>query len=243
MAKIAVVQTRQHQGADEFVFGAQLSEGSQRNLDDVLAGVAEAAAAGAEMVVFGEFFCGITPIFDTDNVVAKRLAAQAASHRIVIVGGNMRAVDQTQTSSVWDADGSLLGSQAKMHLYDAEKRWVQAGKEITPVHTRLGPIVISAGLDAVQESVWEQVRRLEPAIWALQTNDLLTGDLLSFIGTLQQWSQGWPGVIALNLMLGRFLGQEYRGGSCIIQGGQVLAGPCAGEPRVLLAEVSLPHRH
>src|SRR6058998_1804277 len=96
------------------------------NLDHALRGIAEAARAGADLVVLPELFLGPyfcqrrddRSAFDLAEPVpgptTRRLAAAAKEHRLVLVGGSVfeKAPDGKfyNTAAVFQPDGSLAGT-------------------------------------------------------------------------------------------------------------------------------------
>jgi N-carbamoylputrescine amidase len=102
------------------------------NLEHALRGVAEAARAGAGLVVLPELFLGPyfcqraddPSAFDRAEPVpgptTQRLAAAARDHRVVLVGGSIfeKAPDGRyfNTAPVFQPDGSLAGLYRKTHI-------------------------------------------------------------------------------------------------------------------------------
>src|SRR6187549_2399927 len=102
------------------------------NLDRALAGVADAARAGAKLVVLPELFLG--PYFcqrpDDRTAFARAesvpgpttaaLSEAARRHQIVLVGGSVyeKGSDDRfyNTAAVFNPDGSLVGVYRKTHI-------------------------------------------------------------------------------------------------------------------------------
>jgi N-carbamoylputrescine amidase len=97
-----------------------------------LAGIAEAAAAGAEVVCLQELFAGEYPCQAEDHgkfaaaeavpgPLTERLAAAARAHGVVLVGSVFERRDHGlfhNTAVIFDADGSTAGVYRKMHIPD-----------------------------------------------------------------------------------------------------------------------------
>ncbi len=112
----------------------QMACGDDRgaNLERALAGIAEAAAQGAELVCLQELFQATYPCqsedaarFDEAEPIpgpgTEALGKAAAEHGVVIVGSlfERRAAGvYHNTAVVLDADGSLAGRYRKMHIPD-----------------------------------------------------------------------------------------------------------------------------
>lgn len=104
----------------------------ERNVAQALAGVAEAAAAGAEVVCLQELFAGEYPCQAEDHgkfaaaetvpgPLTERLAAAAKQHGVVLVGSVFERRSAGlfhNTAVIFDADGSTTGVYRKMHIPD-----------------------------------------------------------------------------------------------------------------------------
>ncbi len=102
------------------------------NIAKALSRIAEAAAAGAQIVCLQELFASAYPCQSEDHrqfslaepipgPTSDRLAAAAAEHGVVVVGSlfEQRAAGlYHNTAVVFDADGSLVGRYRKMHIPD-----------------------------------------------------------------------------------------------------------------------------
>src|SRR6187402_1061125 len=104
----------------------------QPNVDKALARIAEAAAAGANVVCLQELFHNQYPCRSEDHArfaeaepipgpTSEALAAAAREHGVVVIGSlfERRAAGlYHNTAVVYDADGSLAGKYRKMHIPD-----------------------------------------------------------------------------------------------------------------------------
>ena len=94
--------------------------------------IAEAAAAGANIVCLQELFAGLYPCQSEDHArfgdaepipgpISERIAAAAARHSVVVVGSffERRAPGlYHNTAVIYDADGRAAGMYRKMHIPD-----------------------------------------------------------------------------------------------------------------------------
>ena len=117
--KVALVQERDHGSVDD-------------NLAVIESRVAEAAAAGAKLVLLqelhnGAYFCQHESVHEFDRAepvpgpTTERLGRLAAKHGVVIVGSvfERRAAGlYHNTAVVLEADGRLVGKYRKMHIPD-----------------------------------------------------------------------------------------------------------------------------
>ncbi len=104
----------------------------ERNVAKALQRIAEAAAAGANVVCLQELFAGLYPCQNEDHrrfdeaepipgPTSEALADAARRHEVVVVGSlfERRAPGlYHNTAVVFDADGSLAGMYRKMHIPD-----------------------------------------------------------------------------------------------------------------------------
>jgi deaminated glutathione amidase len=131
-----------------------------RNLEAAARLIAQAAAAGAQLVALPEYFCLMGRRDDDklgiaeapgDGPIQRFLSAQARQHGLWIVGGTLplrtaSAQRVTNSNLVFAPDGSLAARYDKMHLfafdngrerYD-EGRVLEAGSQ--PVAVQAGPL-------------------------------------------------------------------------------------------------------
>ena len=104
----------------------------EHNVAQALAGIAEAAAAGAEVVCLQELFAGEYPCQAEDHgkfteaeavpgPLTETLAAAARTHGVVLVGSVFERRSAGlfhNTAVIFDADGSTKGVYRKMHIPD-----------------------------------------------------------------------------------------------------------------------------
>ncbi|MEX2121187.1 MAG: carbon-nitrogen hydrolase [Pirellulales bacterium] len=107
-------------------------ESKQANVDKAVARIAEAAAAGANLVCLQELFAGLYPCQQEDHArfaeaepipgpTSEALAAAARQNQVVVVGSlfERRAAGlYHNTAVVFDADGRQTGLYRKMHIPD-----------------------------------------------------------------------------------------------------------------------------
>jgi predicted amidohydrolase len=141
----------------------------QENLDSAAAGIAQAAARGAKLVVLPEYFC-LMGLRDTDKLAIREpfgdgpiqrfLSSQAAGHGIWLVGGTLPldtgGTDKvTNTSLAFDPQGKLAARYDKIHLFSFargeesynEGRTLIAGREPVAFDTPFGRVGMSICYD------------------------------------------------------------------------------------------------
>jgi N-carbamoylputrescine amidase len=143
----------------------QMSCGPQKSLNvgKAVSRIAEAAAAGANIVCLQELFAGQYPCQSEDHArfdeaeplpgpSSEAIAAAAGDHRVVVVGSffERRAAGlYHNTAAIFDADGATLGLYRKMHIPDDplfyEKFYFTPGdlgfKAFDTKHGRIGTCV------------------------------------------------------------------------------------------------------
>ncbi len=144
------------------------SDDLAQNLDKAAELIAAAAQAGAELVALPENFAlmleadaGPSPaVQGPDGAIIEFLRDQAKRHSILLAGGTIPEripgdTRQYNTSLLFAADGTLLASYRKIHLFDValrdasfqESRTVAPGEEVVVAETRTGPIGLSVCYD------------------------------------------------------------------------------------------------
>ena len=107
-------------------------ESKARNVEKTLARIAQAAAAGANIVCLQELFAGFYPAQSEDyrrfddaepipGPTSQAIAQAAREHRVVVVGSffeRRTAGLYHNTALIFDADGSTAGMYRKMHIPD-----------------------------------------------------------------------------------------------------------------------------
>ena len=141
-------------------------ESKQANVDKALSRVAEAAAAGANVVCLPELFAGLYPCQSEDHrqfdqaepipgPTSEALSQAARQHGAVVIGSLFERRSPGiyhNTAVVFDADGRLAGLYRKMHVPDDplyyEKFYFTPGDSGFPSFaTRFGRIGVSVCWD------------------------------------------------------------------------------------------------
>jgi len=131
----------------------------EANLAASIAGIEDAAARGAQLVLLqelhrGTYFCQVEDVANFDQAesipgpTTERLGKLAAAHKLVIVASlfEKRAAGlYHNTAVVFDVDGTIAGRYRKMHIPDDpgyyEKYYFTPGDlGFTPVETSLGTL-------------------------------------------------------------------------------------------------------
>lgn len=128
----ALPQTRKSQVVRVGLVQSACSADREDNTRQALAGIAEAAAAGSEVVCLQELFAGEYPCQAEEHAkfeeaegvpgpLTDRLAEAARQHGVVLVGSVFERRDHGlfhNTATVFEADGTLAGLYRKMHIPD-----------------------------------------------------------------------------------------------------------------------------
>lgn len=118
--------------------------------------VAEAAAAGADLVVFPELFLSGYALRGVEHETACEAAGLVplAGGVSVLLGFHERDGELTYNSAAWIERGGLLRLQRKLYLVEyepfAEHELYEAGDELHAFETRFGPVAVLICNDAWQ---------------------------------------------------------------------------------------------
>ncbi len=215
-----------------------------RELDKALArakeSVRQAASRGADIVVFPEWFLGLNPVEVIPNRFTESLSLLARELGIMIITGSLRVLDnetikKQQKGLVIDQDGTIVGTQTKMTFQPTERPWFEPGTGISAIHTRFGRLVILLGLDALDPTLWESTRSLQPDIVVMATSPHTVAERNALQDLAINHSLNMQNTIIVAPFLGRFAGQNYIGGAVIAQQGR-LVSMAGDDPTLLTAE-------
>lgn len=156
--------------------------------------IARAADAGADLVVLPENFAcfGKSSLVseglaedDFNGPISRFLSETARQHRIWIVGGTLPCISGLDgrlassdkvfsTTTVWDADGRLVGRYDKIHLFDVdvedgvghyrESRLMEAGSMPVCLDTPFGRLGLSVCYDLRFPEYFQLLRGLQAEI-------------------------------------------------------------------------------
>lgn len=222
--RIALVETTQLPGNDIHPMDNSIPDGMRRAAEAASGKICEAAAAGAELICFPQWFVGFGNIAPIPNKITQVIQNAARDNRMVVVTGTFRTpgvgMKSHQCSLVIDQTGEVVSIQEKRNLYPLEEQWQLSSPEINPGHTSIGRVVISHGDDAADSCVYEAVRNLSPHVWVLQTNDALDVTKwvrrpMAFRELVAQRAQELNAVVVCPMLKGEFMHVEYTGGSFI----------------------------
>ncbi|CAO3649357.1 unnamed protein product [Cunninghamella echinulata] len=146
--------------------------------------IRKAKAAGAELIVFPEFFLG-GPKITVENA-QKKLSELAKKYEIDMVSGSYAEVVDNivyNCSSYIDKDGNILYNYRKVNLWAQETKKYTAGEGYGTVKTRFG---ITVGIavcwdiafsDGFTEMVMNQGAELicSPTYWTLEDSEQIGG--------------------------------------------------------------------
>jgi predicted amidohydrolase len=151
------------------------------NLQDAAELIASAAREGAQLVALPEYFC-LMGIEDTDKLAVREedgrgrlqefLAAQAASHRIWLVGGTIPLTSPTKdrvlnTVLVFDPQGQRAARYDKIHLFSFQRgsesydeaRTIWPGKSPCTFRLAQGGLSLNVGLSVCYDLRFPELYR------------------------------------------------------------------------------------
>jgi len=187
----------------------------------------QAASRGVDVVVFPEWVLGLNPVEVLPNRYTERIARLAQELHVMVVTGSIRVLDaetgkKQQRSLVFDRDGALVGSQAKVNFSPPERPWFEPGTGINAVLTRSGRIVILPGLDATDPVLWKATRELRPDLVVMAANPKTLNERSELQDLAVTRSLEIHGTVVLAPLCGRFSGATYVGGALIASEGRIL---------------------
>ncbi len=198
---------------------------------------------GADLIVFPEWFLGLNPLEVVPNRQTDALCRQAQDLALGVVTGSLRALDpdtglRQQCALVIDADGRIIGQQAKCEFYTAERPWFDPGEGIVAIATRYGRATILLGLDAERETRWDECRALFPDLVFMVTSARgpQEAERLQAMAVSRSFEIG--GTVVLVPLTGRFGGVDYVPCAMAAHRGRVLANLKEGEPVGLASATS-----
>lgn len=154
----------------------------QNNLDNAFKALEESAKAGADLVAFGEWFIGIMPHRNGDDIFRK-IARKCHELQINTVTGNVPSVNSAghieQRTAVIDSSGRIISVQKKVNPYQMEADSVSCGRSIYETEISIGRLVVLNGLDAIDPFILEKLGELDLNLLVLQVNPSSTLEIES----------------------------------------------------------------
>lgn len=198
----------------------------------------QARQVGADLIVFPEWFLGLNPLEVLPNRHVELIAQAAQELSLAVVTGSLRALDphtgkKQQRALVIDAEGRLVGSQAKCDFYPAERPWFEPGEGLTYMATRYGRLVLLMGLDALSAQRWEECKSKEPDLVVMATSPRTQRERASLQDLVLARSLEIGATVVLAPLMGRFAGITYVGGAVAGHKGRLVVDGGEGEKVVL----------
>ena len=230
-------------------------EGTRTRL---LASVAEAAEAGAQVIVLPELCAsgyGFRDVAEArsraepaDGPTVQLFRELSVQHSTIVVGGFCERSDGDlpYNSAAVVENGDVLATYRKTHLWDSEKRVFDVGSVTPPVvTTSVGQVAVMICYDAeFPEMVGSVALRgaqlvVVPSNWPI--NHPPAGERAPEVIKAQAFAAVNRVFSVVADRVGSERGTEWIGGSVICDvEGYAVAGPAHGEPVVLVADLDLP---
>lgn len=193
--------------------------------------------AGAEIVCFPEWFLGVQPVSDFDEMSAS-LARLAADSTVCLITGNIPRTEGRrirQTVLVIAADGTLTAEQDKITPYRMEAADFEPGSRIEKAALPFGTLSVLNGLDAVSESVIPQIEHFRPNFLVMQMNpsSQLEAEALKELALARSGSQ--VHAVLLPSLIESYEG-DYAGGRLVAAEGEV-AGEAMSDEEIMVCDV------
>ncbi len=212
------------------------SEGAIRRC---LENMRHAASRGVDVIVFPEWSLGLNPVEVVPNRNTERLSRLARELNLMVITGSIRVLEpesgkKQQRCLVFEPDGTLAGSHAKVLFHPTERPWFEPGAGINAISTRWGRVVVLPGLDGVDQDSWSQALELSPDLVVMATSPHTPTERTHLQELAIVRSQDIQATVVLAPLKGRFSGSAYLGGALIAHEGRVL-GMADEQETILIA--------
>lgn len=201
----------------------------QANLNKSALQAQTAAEAGADILVFHEWFLGINPVGTVPNKVTDEISRMARENNLTIVSGGIRFIDEQGKTSVgsfvFDNHGDIVGCQPKVRLYDNESQWMTPGEAIAPICTEFGPILILSGADGLDrtDSLTTVAAQQDLSLIVMQCTEFSSEGAAQIRQTAMDLSVAASCPCVVAGIRGFFYEQECHGESAVMAGGSIVA--------------------
>jgi predicted amidohydrolase len=231
-------------------------------LEEALAAIADAAAAGAQLAVLPEctwpaYLLGTDHVqrwsqLPSPDAVVERFAAAAREHAMVLVVGLALPTgpDLTRVANaavVIDADGTVLHTTHKRFLWDVDALWFEPGTASRVVETRVGRLGVMICADGRMPEIARELALagaellVDPTAWVTAGADPATWNNPQAIHMFPTRARenGFWAVAANKVGIERDL-VAYCGRSCIVApDGTVVARASSEHAETILFDVEL----
>lgn len=204
----------------------------KKNIDRVIELVPKAIEAGGDIICFSEWFLGTNPADKIPNKFTDKLSEYAQKYNKIIVTGNFRIqVDSVgrkfvQVSCIINQQGEIIFQQKKINLYKGEKPWFLPGSKLEYCNAEIGNIVVTSGLDSINDDIYDEIKKIKPSIWIAQANEEVMEPKVDryeeLRNLIKRRSSELGCLVICPMMLGNFYGSEYKGRSYIVENGNVV---------------------
>ena len=208
------------------------------NLDSALlmavAACEAAAAGGAGLICFNQFFLGLIDQ-KYDARVIKSLSDTARRLQLAIVTGNI-IIDENSceaSSAYFDAEGNLAA-------FEPEKTGACGWhKPITLFETPLGPLLVLSELEAYDSGIEPVIRELKPKVILMQVSPISLLELEAIKELTIQRSYNQAHLVLTAAIVGDFAGGRYIGGSMAVLQGRIIGEGAVDAVDLLIVDADL----
>jgi predicted amidohydrolase len=218
--RIAISGIKQIVGNDQHRMDNRISDGVRTALNTVTKQIYECGKNDVSLVCFPQWFIGFGSVIEYPNEITEAISVAAKNNKLDVVTGTFRTpgfgMKSKPVSLFINHEGKIVGEQGKKNLYELEEQWQLSSNDVNVFESQLGKIVISHGDDCVDPNVYEQIKKIKPNIWVLQTNDAInTGKFeacsLSFEELAKLRSRELECTICAPMLNGEFMHVNYSG--------------------------------
>lgn len=222
--RIAISEIKQIEGNDQHRMDNQISNGVRTALKKIIQQIDECGQNDVSLVCFPQWFIGFGSVLEYPNEITEAISIAAKNNKLNVVTGTFRTpgigMKSKPVSLFINHEGKIVGEQGKKNLYELEEQWQLSTDDINVFESQLGKIVISHGDDCIDPKIYEQIKKIKPTIWVLQTNDAINTNKfeacnLSFEKLIEVRSKELGCTVCAPMLNGEFMHINYSGGGFI----------------------------
>lgn len=214
----------------------QPGEEVEANLKLAIDACRAAAASGAELICFNQFFIGLVPR-SYDAALIEALSTAARDNDLAIITGNL-VVDEKSC----EASSAFFDPENGLAAYEPERTpacgvW----SSLNLFDSALGPILVLTELEAYDSDIDGVIQDLKPKVIVMQVSAISLLELEAIKQLTIDRSYNQAHLILTVSMVGDFAGQTYLGNTMAVMQGEILGEAATNTDDLLIVEVDTSH--
>ena len=195
------------------------------NLSSLTGKIEEAVGSGAEMVCLSECFAGRDISSKCYRKAMESLSQISSKYDIDIVTGgfllSQPSGETEEVSAVINKKGEMTGLQKKIN--SCFQRGEKESKNLTLIDSCIGKLIILSQLDAIDDSLEEQIIDLEPDLILMQFSSVSFLELEAIKELALNRSLGETNVVVVVSLVGKVGSDTCLGNSFVAFQGEIMA--------------------